>query len=55
MTSKSGENNQLVGSERVMNTLKNGKTGAYWYHYRNYNSGIEQPVPAIMLQKINKK
>ena len=51
MTSKSGENNQLVGSERVMNTLQSGKTGAYWYHYRNYNSVIEQSVPAVMLQK----
>ncbi len=27
------ETNQLVGSSRISEDLKNGKRGAYWYHY----------------------
>ena len=33
VNSTAGENNQLVGSQRIEDDIERGKTGAYWYHY----------------------
>jgi hypothetical protein len=34
VNSTAAETNQLVGSIRVQQDLRNGKRGAYWYHYQ---------------------
>jgi hypothetical protein len=48
LNSTAADTNQLVGSARIQEDLRNGKRGAYWYHYQSrMREPAATPAPVL--------